>query len=94
MTHVVEELAVYFTVLSDGSHLAASASEPFFTVAGATREEAQERAQAILDYHNRRCVEGRVGVTPPQWIETASRTVRPFLPSHVEHYRVPECVAG
>lgn len=89
MTKPVHELTVYFTVLKDGAHLAVSTSEPVFCVSGKTLDEAKGRVEEIIDFHNDRCTQSREISIP----EIPSRTLTPFVPSHVERYTA-DCVGA
>jgi hypothetical protein len=91
VTKRVEELVVYFTVLNDGTHLAASVAEPLFCVAGKNHKEARARAFEILDFHNERCANG--AERPKKALALPSRTLTQFVPSHSERY-TPDCVSA
>lgn len=75
------EHKVFFTVLEDGSHLAASTTTPLFAFSGPSFEEVKaksERALAFFAAHP---------ILKPAHRQT--RTVTPFAPSRVENLRVP-----
>ena len=95
MTVRTIETNVYFTVTDDGKHLATSVCEPCFAVSSGSFEEAKGRVGEILTFHAERLFEDRGPKSlSPELTAKLTRTVRPFAPSHVERFSVPDCVAA
>jgi hypothetical protein len=88
------DVKVYFTVEKDGTCVAASVSGPCFTVAAPTFEEAKGRAEEVLRFHAKRVAENTHAPFSADLTNRLTRTVRPFAPSHVEHYPAQHCVAA
>lgn len=76
MTEIIDH-PVHFTVLDDGTHLAASIQRPWFAVSAATYEEARNKAIRALS-----CYEGRDTTVRPH---RQSNTFKSFSAVRVEN---------